>query len=69
MGDGVGIAASMFWFAWTANFDSVHWVVPSLAGASLSASMMLIFVSFLTCEFFPCLALFGWLVLGGEGGD
>lgn len=48
MGGGVGLAASMFWFAWSANFSHVHWVVPTLAGVFLSACMMLIFVSFLT---------------------
>ncbi|KAI3401269.1 hypothetical protein diail_11975 [Diaporthe ilicicola] len=44
---GVGFAASMFWLAWSGNFNYVHWVVPTLAGVFLSASMLLIFVSFL----------------------
>ncbi|KAG8161678.1 hypothetical protein KVR01_008665 [Diaporthe batatas] len=44
---GVGFAASMFWLAWSANFNYVHWIVPTLAGVFLSASMLLIFVSFL----------------------
>ncbi|KAK2605022.1 hypothetical protein N8I77_007902 [Diaporthe amygdali] len=44
---GVGFAASMFWLAWSANFNYVHWVVPTLAGVFLAASMLLIFVSFL----------------------
>ncbi|KUI54426.1 hypothetical protein VP1G_01706 [Cytospora mali] len=48
MSGGVGCAASMFWFAWSANFNYVHWIVPTLAGVFLSASMMLIFVSFVT---------------------
>ncbi|KUI65043.1 hypothetical protein VM1G_00536 [Cytospora mali] len=48
MSGGVGCAASMFWFAWSANFSYVHWIVPTLAGVFLSASMMLIFVSFVT---------------------
>ncbi|ROW12726.1 hypothetical protein VMCG_00291 [Cytospora schulzeri] len=48
MGGGIGLAASMFWFAWSANFNHVHWAVPTVAGVFLSASMMLIFVSFLT---------------------
>lgn len=37
----------MFWFAWTANFDSIHWIVPTIAGVFLSASILLIFVSYL----------------------
>ena len=44
---GVGFAVSMFWFGWSAEFNSVHWIVPTLAGVFLSASIMLIFVSFL----------------------
>ncbi|KAI1262769.1 MFS general substrate transporter [Xylariaceae sp. FL1019] len=44
---GVGFPITMFWFAWTANFNSVHWVVPTLAGVFLGTSLMLIFVGFL----------------------
>ncbi|KAI0011870.1 major facilitator superfamily domain-containing protein [Xylariaceae sp. FL0662B] len=44
---GVGFAVSMFWFAWTAEFNSIHWIVPALAGVFLSAALMLIFVGFL----------------------
>jgi MFS transporter, DHA1 family, multidrug resistance protein len=38
---------TMFWFAWTANFNSIHWIVPTIAGTLLSTSIMLIFVSYL----------------------
>ncbi|KAK5062779.1 hypothetical protein LTR84_004854 [Exophiala bonariae] len=44
---GVLFAVTMFWFAWTANFNSIHWFVPVLAGTLLSTSIMLIFVSWL----------------------
>ena len=44
---GVLFAVSMFWFAWTAEYNSIHWIVPSLAGLFLSASILLIFVAFL----------------------
>lgn len=44
---GVLFAITMFWFAWSANFNSVHWFVPTLAGTLLSTSIMLIFVSYL----------------------
>jgi len=44
---GVGFAVCMFWFAWTGQYNSIHWIVPTLAGVFLSTSIMLIFVSFL----------------------
>ena len=44
---GCVFAVTMFWFAWTANFNSIHWIVPTIAGTFLSASILLIFVSYL----------------------
>ncbi|KAH8690836.1 major facilitator superfamily domain-containing protein [Talaromyces proteolyticus] len=44
---GITFAASMFWFAWSAEYIHVHWTVPTIAGGVLSASMLLIFVSYL----------------------
>ncbi|KAI1074846.1 MFS general substrate transporter [Whalleya microplaca] len=44
---GVGFAITMFWFAWTAEFNSIHWIVPTIAGVFLSTSLMLIFVGYL----------------------
>ncbi|KJK74462.1 hypothetical protein H634G_10229 [Metarhizium anisopliae BRIP 53293] len=44
---GVGFAVTMFWLAWSAEYDSVHWIVPTLAGVFLQASLLLIFISFL----------------------
>ncbi|KAF2149051.1 MFS general substrate transporter [Myriangium duriaei CBS 260.36] len=44
---GILFPVTMFWFAWTANFNSIHWVVPTLAGTFLSSSILLIFVSYL----------------------
>ncbi|KAJ5573482.1 uncharacterized protein N7459_007909 [Penicillium hispanicum] len=44
---GVGFAATMFWFAWSAEYNYVHWIVPTIAGCFLSSSMLLIFVSYL----------------------
>jgi DHA1 family multidrug resistance protein-like MFS transporter len=44
---GIGFAVSMFWFAWTAEFDSIHWFVPTLAGVGLACSNLLLFVGFL----------------------
>ncbi|CEJ60583.1 Putative Benomyl/methotrexate resistance protein [Penicillium brasilianum] len=47
MGGGIGFAVTMFWFAWSAEFNSVHWIVPTLAGVFLSSALLLIFVGFL----------------------
>ncbi|KAH8196472.1 hypothetical protein TruAng_009370 [Truncatella angustata] len=44
---GVGFAVTMFWFAWTAEYNSIHWIVPTIAGVFLATSLMLIFVGFL----------------------
>jgi MFS transporter, DHA1 family, multidrug resistance protein len=44
---GIMFPVCMFWFAWTANFNSVHWFVPTLAGTFLSTSILLIFTSYL----------------------
>lgn len=44
---GVLFAVTMFWFAWTAEFNSVHWIVPTIAGTFLAASILLIFVAFI----------------------
>ncbi|EHY53332.1 hypothetical protein HRR83_003541 [Exophiala dermatitidis] len=44
---GVLFAVTMFWFAWTAEYDSIHWFVPTLAGTFLATSILLIFVGFL----------------------
>lgn len=34
---------SLFWFGWTGNFDSVHWIVPIMASALFSVGGCLIF--------------------------
>lgn len=44
---GVGFTVCMFWFGWTAEYDSVPWIVPTLAGGFLASNIVLIFVSFL----------------------
>lgn len=44
---GPALAAAMFWFAWSAEYNSVHWIVPTIAGVFLAAAMLCIFVSFL----------------------
>ena len=44
---GIGFTVTMFWFGWTANFNSIHWIVPTIAGVFLASSIVLIFVSFL----------------------
>lgn len=44
---GILFPVTMFWFAWAAEYDSIHWIVPTLAGTLLSTSILLIFVSFI----------------------
>jgi hypothetical protein len=38
---------TIFWFAWTGQYNSIHWIVPTLAGVFLSTSILLVFVAFL----------------------
>ncbi|KAM0255249.1 hypothetical protein ACHAQJ_005957 [Trichoderma viride] len=42
----ITFAISMFWFAWTANFNSIHWIVPTIAGLFLTTALLLLFVGF-----------------------
>ncbi|KAK4507363.1 hypothetical protein PRZ48_001098 [Zasmidium cellare] len=44
---GILFPAAMFWFAWSANFNYVHWIVPTIAGSLLCTGIVLIFVSYL----------------------
>lgn len=44
---GVMLAVTIFWFAWTAEYNSVHWAVPMVAGTFLATSILLIFVCFI----------------------
>jgi DHA1 family multidrug resistance protein-like MFS transporter len=44
---GVMFAVTIFWFAWTAQYNSVHWAVPTVAGTFLAMSILLIFVVFI----------------------
>ncbi|TKA28618.1 hypothetical protein B0A50_02945 [Salinomyces thailandicus] len=44
---GILFPATMFWFAWTGEYNSIHWIVPTLAGVFLSTSIFLIFVAYL----------------------
>lgn len=54
---GVGFAVSMLWFAWTAEYNSIHWIVPTIAGTFLAASILLIFVAFIN-YLIDCYAMF-----------
>lgn len=44
---GVMFVVTIFWFGWTAEYNSVHWAVPTVAGVFLAMSILLIFVVFL----------------------
>ncbi|KAF5660194.1 major facilitator superfamily transporter [Fusarium circinatum] len=42
---GVTFPITMFWLAWSANYNAVPWIVPTLAGTFLSAALMLVYVA------------------------
>lgn len=44
---GILFPITMFWFAWSGQYNSVHWIVPTLAGACLAISILLIFVAYI----------------------
>ncbi|KAJ5040355.1 uncharacterized protein L3040_006011 [Drepanopeziza brunnea f. sp. 'multigermtubi'] len=44
---GVLFPVTMFWFAWSGEYNSVHWIVPTIAGTFLATSILLIFVAYL----------------------
>jgi len=44
---GILFPITMFWFAWSAAYNYVNWIVPTLAGVFLAASILLIFVAYL----------------------
>jgi hypothetical protein len=45
---GILFPVTMFWFAWTAEFNSIHWIVPTIAGVFLATSILLIFTSYIS---------------------
>lgn len=47
MAGGVLFAVTLFWFAWTAEFNSIPWIVPTLAGTFLATSILLVFSGFI----------------------
>ncbi|KAF4454636.1 hypothetical protein F53441_2870 [Fusarium austroafricanum] len=42
---GVGFPISMLWLSWSAQYNSVHWIVPTAGGTVLATCLMLIHVS------------------------
>ncbi|KAL1626885.1 hypothetical protein SLS56_006613 [Neofusicoccum ribis] len=44
---GVLLPVGLFWFAWT-NYNSIHWIVPILAGSCFGAGMTLIMIRHVT---------------------
>jgi len=47
MAGGILFPITMFWFAWTGEYNSIHWIVPTIAGVFLGTSILLIFVAYL----------------------
>lgn len=44
---GILFPITMFWFAWSGQYNSIHWIVPVIAGVFLGTSILLIFVAYL----------------------
>lgn len=44
---GILFPISMFWFAWTAQYNSIPWIFPTLAGVPLAASFLFVSVAYL----------------------
>lgn len=42
------LPVSMFWLAWSGEYNSVHWIVPTLAGVILSIAICVLFMAFLS---------------------
>ena len=47
MAGGILFPIFAFWFAWTAEYNSIHWIVPTIAGVFLATTILLIFVAYL----------------------
>jgi MFS transporter, DHA1 family, multidrug resistance protein len=47
MAGGILFPVTMFWLAWSGEYNSVHWIVPTLAGVFLATSILVVFVAFL----------------------
>jgi len=41
---GVSFSIGLFWFGWTGNYESVHWIVPTLSGLMTGFGIMSIFL-------------------------
>ena len=37
----------MFWFAWTGEYNSIHWIACTIAGVFIATAVVLIFIGFL----------------------
>ena len=44
---GILFPLSMFGFAWSGNYNEVHWIVPTIFGVILASSILLVFVAYL----------------------
>jgi DHA1 family multidrug resistance protein-like MFS transporter len=44
---GIIFPLSMFGLAWSGNYNSVHWIVPTIFGTILASSILLVFVAYL----------------------
>jgi len=40
----VFFAIGIFWFGWSGNYSSVHWIVPTIAGTFVGFGLLMIFM-------------------------
>ena len=44
---GLAFTGGLFWFGWSGNYKSVHWIVPTLSGILSGFGLLAIFISLL----------------------
>lgn len=62
---GVIFAVGLFWFGWTGNYKSVHWIVPTIGGAFIGFGILGVFMS-LVCYIMDAYLMFAASALAGN---
>lgn len=62
---GVIFAIGLFWFGWTGNYRSVHWIVPTIGGSFIGYGIVGLFIG-LICYIMDAYLMFAASALGGN---
>lgn len=62
---GVIFAIGLFWFGWTGNYRSVHWIVPTIGGSFIGFGILGVFIP-LICYIMDAYLMFAASALGGN---